>query len=196
MKHLKHYHNQSGQSVIEFALASVMIFGFIFFFFKLAMFLAYGNYAHYTTYMAARSFFSSSQTTGSDATALTADPNSQVSRATSVVKSMIQSRNTNQERFQVIAKGNANFSQQPINGAKIGAEDSHFDPKKQETLWLQGVRYQFITKILFFNFFSKNTQKKPITFTAESWLGKEPSEEECTTRLKEIHKNALQDNGC
>jgi len=89
------------------------------------------------------------------------------------------------------------------NGAQIG-DGVNFSPTDDNFSWAQGVRYSFRGKMLVGVqiFGTSATQASApergnageVLLTSESWLGREPTIEECEAELRA--RNVSGDNGC
>ncbi|MBU6374420.1 MAG: hypothetical protein KGQ59_00330, partial [Bdellovibrionales bacterium] len=89
-------------------------------------------------------------------------------------------------------------------GAEIGS-GVNFSPTDESFSWLQGVRYTFKGRVLVAAelFGNRPTQASAaqngspgeIVLTSESWLGREPTIEECRTELRG-RRVSDPDNGC
>ena len=174
---------QSGQSIIEFALAMTITFGILLFFIQLSLVLSFGNYVQYATFMSARALLSGGLTS-----------EDQTSRATRVLARMVkkgENRQT-QDKLPMIARG---FGGGPVPGGEIGS-GQNFDPHDYNLSWMEGVRYTFRSR-LFGMPLGRASASDPkagyLTLTSESWLGRSPTYEECRGAMK---KEWLIDNGC
>lgn len=174
--------NSSGQSTIEFALTLIMMLGFILFYFQLTMIFAFGNFVHYATFMSARAYLSAGPS-----------EDDQKSRAQDVIVSMVK-RGVGQsgaDRLPWIAHG---IGEGDIRGVEIGPS-SNFNATDSSLSWMQGVRYTFRSKLFVVpltgsekgassaSLTSGNTPPNTVTLTSESWLGREPNDDECRARL-------------
>lgn len=179
--------NEKGQSTLEFALTLILLLSFVLFYFQLSMFLAFGNYVHYATFMAARAYLSASD-----------DRGDQVNRAKSIIVSMLK-RSVGEsgiDKFPSIAKGSG-------QGDPLGfqVDDSLFNPTDPAYNWLQGIRYTFTGKVFLVPLAGLSAQAassssspsvNTLTLTSESWLGREPAYDECQGAMNE----SIFDNGC
>lgn len=180
---------ESGQSTIEFALMLILQMGFIFFFIQLSLIFSFGNYAHYVTYIAARAYLASGP-----------DPADQEERARAYAEKMLKRPGGGRDRFAFIAKG---VGDDP-SGLQIGKHEGFFDAKDRRFSWLQGVRYTFRSRLFLVPLGGSSRQPAPralnggaqgpansVTLTSESWLGREPSVDECRREMTGVY-----DNGC
>lgn len=177
---------QQGQSTVEFALTLILFLAFILFYFQLSMIFAFGNYAHYATFMSARAMLSAGAT-----------KSDQVTRAKDVIILTLKKSagQAGVDKFPMIAKG---FGEGEVGGLALDAPEQ-YKAGDRTFSWMQGVRYTFKGK-LFLIPFGGSSGKTPtgdtmnsISLTSESWLGREPSEEECRTYMK---NGWFFDNGC
>ncbi len=186
--------NQAGQSTLEFVLTIILLMGFVTFYTRFAFFLGYANVVQYATFMSARAYQSSAATR-----------DDQVAAAENVIVSLLKKgagqRNT--ERFS-IARGENGGSPK---GAAIGPA-ANFVATDDDFSWLQGVRYSFRGQLFVNLFGSRPTQASAasgaspgeVKLTSESWLGREPTDEECRQELASRSSNGNKpeepDNGC
>ena len=185
--------NQSGQSLVEFAMSLLLIFGVLLFFIQLSLVLGWANYTQYATFMAARAYLSAG-----------ANPGDQEDRARSVLSHMVKMGDgSSQDRFPMIAKGYGGGN--PM-GAQIGPSQN-FDRTNYNLSWMQGVRYTFRSRIFLLPLGKQGqtTQGLPdtdLSLTSESWLGRDPTYSECMTYMNSTFggtvsgKQVLIDNGC
>lgn len=193
MRRRCHRSRSQGQSTVEFVLSMILFMGFLFFFMKLSYFLAYGNLVQYATFLAARSY----QASG---------PNRQDqedrARVTLIRLLKKSEGEAGTERFQSIAQGVGGGNP---TGAQIGA-GTGFDATDDAKSWLQGVRYTFRSRLFVSLLGDKSDpasasatgpQLPPgvISLTSESWLSREPTEQECRDEV-EGQKEGVLDNGC
>lgn len=171
---------ESGQSTIEFALTLILIMTFLLGFTQLSLLFGFGNYAHYATFMAARAQLSAGQ-----------NQDQQTTRARDVIVKMLK-RSEGQpgiDRWPSIAKADG-------GGGDLRGADLLNGPQHQEGnpsfSWMQGVRYAFRGR-LFMIPLGGDSSTNSLTLMSESWLGVEPSYEECIQRLP---GTAVIDNGC
>lgn len=187
---------QEGQVLLEFILALILLLGGTLFFVQFSLGMAWGNYIHYATFMSARAY-------------LSGGPNraDQVARATDVLTSMVKKKDSpDQDRYGVIATGEEPLD--GITGASGGGvkgmavdPPGEFDPLDRKSSWMEGVRYTFRTRMFFFGADTgpSNSGGSGVTLTSESWLGREPSVEECMQYMRDhkgLAKEVVIDNGC
>ncbi len=186
---------QEGQSTIEFVLGLILLLSFLFFYFHIAMVFAFGNYVHYVTFMAARAYLSAS-TSQSD----------QRQRAVAVIQATVK-YNGASDRLPSIAKGYAGnggtYSDDNVVGLAI-SNPPQFLPSVKAVSWLEGVRYQFQSRIFLIPFMgfgsaasqdpSNSQNTNMVNLVSESWLSRESSFEECQEVMRLQH--GIYDNGC
>lgn len=175
--------NESGQTTVEFALTLVFAMSVVFFYIQLSLVLAFSNYVQYATFMAARAYYAGSASHGD-----------QIKRAENVIKRMLK-RGVDApgaDRFPSIAKGTGDGD---LKGAKIGPHDK-FSPTTRDYSWLEGVRYTFRSRIFMIPMggSQKSDKVNSVTLTSESWLGREPSVDDCAGYMSTFP--AIIDNGC
>jgi hypothetical protein len=177
--------NQSGQSTIEFALTMTLLFAFVLFFFQLGLVFAFGNYTHYITFMSARAYMAAG-----------ADQEDQTSRAQDVISRTLKggAGQGGADRFPFIAQGVGGGGAYP--GLSIGP-GPEFQLGDRESSWEQGVRYTFRSRLFLIPLTGAGTgssaSANSIQLTSESWLGREPADDDCTTQLS---GKGIFDNGC
>ncbi len=175
-----------GQSTIEFALTLMLIAIFSLFYVQLSLVFAYGNFVHYATFMSARAYLASGPTKAD-----------QAGRARDVIVKMLQrsSGEAGTGRFPSLGKG---FG--PGNPPGFQVDDPpQYDPVNRDFSWMQGVRYTFRSRLFAVPLGrSSGTggggSVNVVTLTSESWLGREPSYEECAEEMSE--RKGIFDNGC
>ena len=179
--------DEAGQSTIEFALTLMLLMGFVLFYLQLTFVFAFGNYVHYATFMAARAYLAAGDS-----------PDDQEERARQVIAETLKKRNA------------AGIDRFPAMGTGVGGSDlpglqlkppREYDETNKNLSWLQGVRYSFRSRLFMLPLGGFRDKLDPIansvTLTSESWLGKEPSFNECAAELKARGAGILVfDNGC
>jgi hypothetical protein len=184
--------NESGQSLVEFAMSMLLIFGFLFFFIQLSLILAWGNYVQYATFMSARAYLSGGK-----------NRDDQYDRAKRVLQKMVKmGEGDSRDRFPMIAKGQG--GDEPA-GAEIGSGQK-FDRDNYYLSWMQGVRYTFRSRLFLLPLGTSGNRSNPnagnLILTSESWLSREPTYTEC---LKYFNDSGIGpvgsgkvviDNGC
>jgi hypothetical protein len=185
--------DQKGQTTIEFALTLLLLMGFVFFYFQLALVLGFGNYIQYATFMSARAYLASGPT-----------QSDQQARALAVLTRMLQKSEGQPTvaRFPSIVSNIAD----PATG--IGPSEQFVDGSRS-TGWMQGVRYTFRGRLLLLPLSGRKpasliqagapTSGQPLSWqdlelTSESWLGREPSLKDCDDTMN--GKGWYYDNGC
>lgn len=174
--------SEEGQSTVEFAIILIFLMAFVLFFIQLSLVFAYGNYVHYATFMGARALLSSGPTT-----------NDQIERSRAVMVRMLKKSEgqAGTDRWPGIAKGVGGGE---IAGAEIGP-GGQYAKGNPAFSWQQGVRYRFRSR-LFWIPLGGDASVNELTLTSESWLGREPSYEECVADLSERVGAIFLDNGC
>lgn len=192
--------NQEGQSTVEFILSMTLIVGFIFFLLQLSLVMAYANYAQYVTFMAARAYLSAGPSQAD-----------QQQRAVNVIAASLKKPgNPGAERLPMIARGTGGGAA-GATGLTVGPVDAnYYDPTNQDYSWMQGVRYAFNGKIFIFPIGTikpgANSLPRSLTFTTETYLGREPAYMDCSNDMTSRGGNAAggnagatqayYDNGC
>ncbi len=176
--------NQAGQSTVEFTLTLILFLGFTFFFLRLALVFGFANYAHYATFMAARAYLSAHQRI-----------EDQEENARSVIIRTLKKSQSQPsvDRFPFMGRGEGGDFPP---GAQI-KPPAQFQVGVRQLSWLQGVRYTFRSRLFLFPFQrggERATSRNSLVLTAESWLGRESTFEECQSYLGK--KNGIFDNGC
>jgi hypothetical protein len=169
--------SEAGQSSIEFALTLILLMAIILFYMQLTLVFAYGNYVHYATFMAARAYLSAGPS-----------QEDQAERAKDVLTRMLGGPGG--AKFQFIGRGEGGGDPP---GAEIGP-GSAFRDGDRSLSWMQGVRYSFRSRLFILPLGRRqvSSSANTLTLTSESWLGREPSFQECAGELagREF------DNGC
>jgi hypothetical protein len=176
---------QEGQSTVEFALTLMLLMGFVFFFMQISLVFGIGNYVHYATFMSARALLSAGSSS-----------DDQSNRARSVIISTLKAGPTleNRDRFPIVTATGGSV----LPGMDIG--DSHYQAGNRDLSWLQGVRYTFRSRLFLLPLSGKPgaaatpASANSIQLSSESWLGREPSDQDCQTQLGLT--NGIYDNGC
>ncbi len=180
-----------GQSTIEFILTLILVVSINLFIFQTALVLAHGNYVHYATFMAARAYLAAGP-----------DPEDQVRRAKDVIVGMLKQRGSSAlDRYPSIARGTGKDSTLGVQGLAVvprGGVTDQFSSGDRAKSWMQGVRYTFRSKLFIVPFggvgrtSSRGASPNWVTLTSESWLGREPTSQECRDQLG----GKYYDNGC
>jgi hypothetical protein len=178
--------DRRGQSTIEFALTLMLIVIFSLFYVQLSLVFAYGNFVHYATFMSARAYLASGPSKEDQAT-----------RARDVILRTLQKSagEAGQSRFPALGKGIG-----PGSPPGFQVDDPpQFDPVDRAFSWMQGVRYTFRSRLFTVPLGRSSgggagAGANTVTLTSESWLGREPSYEECMQEMGE--RKGIVDNGC
>ena len=213
---------ESGQAIIEFLVTITIILTMLFVFVQISWAVAFGHFAHYGVYMASRAYFASSLT-----------QQSQMDAATIVLKQTVK-RGSGDDLLPFIAKsrtgGNRDIKgAEPVPGAFIGTHPSAAGQDHIRAYsWADGVQYNFKVPVFLLPLagwaktegngqsIQMGTNLDPskeiqfdgtIPFTSDSFLGREPSFDECFKEMTRISGGALgfsrgdgqefiEDNGC
>jgi hypothetical protein len=175
--------DESGQSLVEFALSIFLVFGLLFFFIQLALMLSWGNFVQYATFMSARAYLSGGVNRGD-----------QEERAQDVLRRMVKRGNlSTDDRFPAIARGYQG-DDAIVKGASIGAGPG-FSETAYALSWMQGVRYTFRSRLFVLPVGkASDVASGQVTLTSESWLGREPTYQECKSVMDRLMGQI--DNGC
>jgi len=181
---------EEGQSTIEFALTLILLMAFVFFFMQLSLIFGFGNYVHYATFMSARAYLSAGATDD--------DANT---RAQNVIVKTLKRSSTQSgiDRFPAIAQG---YQAQGGDGSQgptgFALNDPHYVQGDYNSSWLQGVRYTFRSRLFLIPLggtgAASSGSTNTVTLTSESWLGHEPSDQDCQGQLSKV--KGIYDNGC
>ena len=148
--------------MVEFILGLMIVISFFFFYVRMCMVFAAGNYVHYATFMAARAYQSSAQ-----------NPGTQVENATSVITAMLGGR------FKTLITGKGGDGNS-IPGAFIGPGPYYTENPIQDS-WNQGVTYHFTGKLSLYPW-SKTGQSIALDLQSESWMPREDTTDECNAK--------------
>lgn len=170
--------SNEGQSTVEFALTLTLLISFLMIFVQVSLVFAYGNFAHYATFMAARALLSASDSVSD-----------QEARAKEVVIRLLKKSEgqPSVDRWPGVAQAQGGGD---VRGASIG-NDPHFQDGEFSLSWMQGVRYVFRSR-LYLAPLGGGSSSNSVTLTSESWLGRDPSFSECVGRVG----RGYFDNGC
>jgi len=183
MKKRQKTSRQSGQATIEMVLTLTLLISFVFFQVQVALVMAYGNFVHYATFMAARAYLSGGNT----------DEDSRQRAADVIIEMLKKSKGqSGTDRWPGIAKS-AGDGDVRAGGAEIGVASDATSAGKDGSSWMVGVRYTFKSRLFFFSLGSKSDGN--LTLTSESWLGQDPSYSSCRENLSGKRATLL-DNGC
>jgi Flp pilus assembly protein TadG len=189
-----HIRDEEGQSTVEFALTIILLMSFVFLFLQLSLVFGFGNYAHYATFMSARAYLSAGHSY-----------DDQVSRAKSVIINTLKAGDAQagRDRFPMIAQG---VGGDVLAGFAVNSSGNKSFPVPsngdRSSSWLQGVRYTFSSKLFLIplgtgkstSATTNGASANKLTLTSESFLGREPPDDECQTQLGKV--SGLYDNGC
>ena len=85
-----------------------------------------------------------------------------------------------------------------VTGGTIGPGSKFVEAPNAEARrysWMSGVKYDFDMPLMMLPLM-KNLEIDKLHFTSESWLGREVSDQECSSAMKGFNGKALYDNGC
>lgn len=172
--------NQSGQATVEFALTLLLLMAFILFYLQLSLMFAWGNFVHYATFMSARAYLSAGPSLSD-----------QQERARNVIVRMLKRKGSSgTDRIPFIAKGEGGTD---VAGFLVDPP-SEFNPTDRNSSWMQGVRYTFKSRVFLLPLAGKiDGSVNSVTLTSESWLGREPTYEDCAVFMDNL---GITDNGC
>ena len=167
--------DESGQATLEFALTLTLLMSMVFFFVHSAFSLAWANYIQYATFMSARAYLSAGPTI-----------DDQESRAKEIATEMLKTSGGSKDRFETIAKGDSQgldgadsdfdglaIGYHPEAAAKGQAGDANYS-------WMEGVRYRFKSRLFLIPLSGDSkAPENQLSLQSESWLGREPTEDEC-----------------
>lgn len=189
--------NTEGQSTLEFTLTLILAFALVSFYFRLTTVFAFGNFVHYAVYMTARAY-------------LAAGPSEaeQRQRAEGVAEDIFLGV-SGAQKYKRFGEGVASIGASSVPGLVVGAA-SYFAPNRLDG-WSRGATYTFKSQLFMIplvpsraganrGLASGGANNQEIELTAESFLGREPSTDECVRVLGSMGKpgkaTALYDNGC
>lgn len=180
---------QSGQSLIELVLTMFAFFTIAFMYVQVGMGFAVANYFQYVTFMGARAYLSGG-----------VEEAQQKKAALSLLE--VTLRNGGKDRFASIAKAAGDGGDLP--GVFVGktARVELGGESARRSSWEQGVTYSFKMRMHMLPLVkaAKRGEAASIELKSESWLGRDPSEEECLANLRKRKKadgpDPLFDNGC
>lgn len=217
----KRLKDERGQAIIEFLVVISIILTLIFVFVQLAWAIAYGHYAHYATFMSARAYYSGGLT-----------KQDQTEGAVSVLRGMLKLQG-GKDILPFIAKARKGDERdikgsEPVIGAFIGTHPEALSKENSRAYsWAEGVQYNFGVNLFLLPLAGwitnegkgKNIQpgsaqepvkavewKGAIPFTSDSFLGREPTVDECFKEMNRLSRSTgisrgdnaefLEDNGC
>lgn len=155
-----------GQAITEFVLGLMIMVSFFFFFIKMAMVFAIGNYVHYVTFMAARAYTTSHSSASS-----------QEEAGEMIFNQMIKSR----WKKIIIPVGGANTPGATVGPGKIVQDN----PLNQ---WNYGATFTYSTKLELYPF-STGGASVDLKLTSESWMPREEAQDECLQTKASIQAN-------
>ena len=182
--------SESGQATVELALTIALVIGFVFFQIQSALVMAFGNYAQYATFMAARAYLSGGVSIEDSE-----------DRARTVLSQMVsRSEGDGSDRWPAIARS---FSQGSNNAIEIGVAPEAGQMGRDASSWMVGVRYTFQSRLFFISLgmggggphSRSESNANALTLSSESWLGREPTYGECMSDLRDKEATYV-DNGC
>lgn len=175
-----------GQSLIEFILTLLAFLTVLFMVVQVGLSFGIANYVHYATYMAARALLSGDET-----------PRKQQDNAKFVLTSMLK-REGGEDRFKPVIHGSG--SGDPIGVDLIGPSPRVNPNDARQTTWEQGVVYRYKAKLYMMPLVrgAKRGVDNSVELESETWLGRDPSTQECLTQLKGRSRVDpwIVDNGC
>ena len=151
--------------MIEFVLGLMIVISFFFFYVRMCAVFAVGNYIHYATFMASRAYMPGGKTM-----------DDQNGRASNVLSAMVNNR------FKSVIKPKGGDGTVP--GATIGS-GPYFDSDPKYDYWNQGVTYSFTSKLSLYPW-SKENQSVVLNLTSESWMPREPADDENSKTMGRI----------
>lgn len=181
---------ESGQGTVELLLTLFAFFTIAFMYVQVGFGFGVANYIQYATFMSARAFLSAHKTEAEQRLA-----------GQGVFEKMLV-RN-GKDRFQGLANSSGDGSPAGFFAGR-GREVQFANANARNTAWEQGVTYKFDMKMYMMPLVrgAKRGEANRVTLVSESWLGREPSEDEClkqlTARKGKVNAkgNVLFDNGC
>lgn len=184
-------HRKKGQALLELILTLFGFFTIAFLYVQIALDFSVANYIQYATFMASRAFM-----------AAYPKEDKQRDAATSVLRAMLQD-DAGRDRFSGIVKPAETTGEVPgsiVYGSKgipTGTQN-----RTREDGWQQGIAYKFTVRMYMLPMIPLKGRPKPLTLESESFLGREPTAEECENYLKARQNKYggqsvfLYDNGC
>ncbi len=221
MKRRDRKNRESGQAIVEFLIVISIVLTLIFVVVQLSWAIAYGHYAHYATFMSARSYYSGGVTL-----------QDQRDGAVSVLRVMLKLQG-GKDILPFIAKARAGDERdiqgpEPITGAYIGVHPTAAgQPTSRAYSWAEGVQYNFSVNLFLLPLAKWITEdgkgktvqpgtaqepvkgveyKGAIPFTSDAFLGREINVNECFSEMSRLSRSTgisrgdnadfLEDNGC
>ncbi len=213
-----HLAGEAGQVIVEFIIVFSLIITLIFIFVQMSWGIAWGHYAHYATYMAARAYLSAGLTQGDqlDAAGAVLSQSLKIAGGKDVFTFLAPSRGGGDRD----ATG-----QEPVKGAMVGTHPEAIGKEHTRLYsWAEGVQFNFNLKVFLLPIsamVAKDGQGKNIhppgggkaiiwkgviPFTSDSFLGREPSIDECFREMTRLSTSTginrgdnldfIEDNGC
>lgn len=176
--------SKAGQSTVEFILSMILLMSLVLFYFQLSMIFAFGSFVHYATFMSARAYLAAGP-----------DPSDQKARAKAVIVKMLKksSGQAGVDKFPSIAKG---FGSGDPTGFQVD-RPPQFQKTNIDFSWLEGVRYTFRGRLFLLPLGrSLTASQNRLELTSESWLGREPTAQECQDDMGKAKDGWIFDNGC
>ena len=169
----------------------ILLLAFTLFFMQISLVFSFGSFAHYATFMSARALLAAGPTQGD-----------QYTRAKNVIIQTLKKSvgEPGVDKFPSIARANG---QGELPGYMAGP-GKQFQPTNIAFSWMTGVQYTFRSKIFLISLGKSKGQTataftrvppNTLELTAESWLGMEVSESECSGP-QQMGKGWRFDNGC
>lgn len=211
---------EAGQVIVEFVIVFSMIMTLIFLFVQMSWGIAWGHYAHYATFMAARAYLSGGSTQGD-----------QVEAAGAVLRQTLKAGG--KDPFPFLAPSRAGGDRdttgtEPVPGAMVGTHPEAIGKERSRLYsWAEGVQYNFniklfllpISKMVADNGHGETIKpgkgdergkaiewKGMIPFTSDAFLGRDISVDECFNEMSRLSTNTginrgdnglfIEDNGC
>lgn len=172
---------EQGQATIEFALTILLVLAFVLLYVQASMVFAWANYIQYATFMSARAYLSAGH-----------DQEDQARRARDVMVVTVKRGigQPNLDRIPFLAEGEGGGEPR---GVMIDAP-AEFEAQTRDLSWLEGVRYRFKSRVFLVPLSGPSTAPvNTVTLVSESWLGREPSYQDC---LGYMGEGWIIDNGC
>lgn len=211
------HENEEGQVIVEFVIVFGLIATLIFLFVQMSWGIAWGHYVHYSTYMASRAYMAAGNTQAD-----------QYSAAKAVLLQTVKAGGKDIFPFLAPSRGGGDrdaTGAEPVTGAMVGKHPFMVGKEHSRLFsWAEGVQYNFNVKMFLLPisaFVAKGGQGETITpggqgkaiswkgvipFTSDSFLGREPTTDECLhdiTRLstqsginRGDNADFIEDNGC
>lgn len=164
MKCLNFRQNRCGQAITEFILGMMIMVSFFFFFIKMAVVFAIGNYVHYSTFMAARAYMSSASTI-----------DAQEENGTQVLSQMLGGR------WKKIIKPEGSGGSIP--GGYVGPGKIFAD--QPLNYWNQGATFSYSSKLELYPFSDEGIAVN-LKLTSESWMPRDESRSETAEAVNKI----------